>query len=231
MKTLTGTYISPSNLLDLPDNSDSESERILTDVESSCSESDGEGKENKKEMYSAKELFEDAVNEQVESSGNLLSLLSGSFGTNPAETAAPSPISTEKPQSELQGTQNDDLLELLSGGFSAVPQDPANDTNSESLNQDLNAHMPNKPLGDASAAAAEFASRFNQLAESAPKPVPAAARKFIDQEAEVEEDEFMNYGGIDGEDLNAPNEYDKSMVSDTKVRINEKAIMELHRYH
>lgn len=62
----------------------------------------------------------------------------------------------------------------------------------------------------------------------APKPGPE--KRFVETEADVEEDEFMNYGGIDGEDLNGPDEYDKSLVNDMdSTPVNAEAIMELHQ--
>jgi hypothetical protein len=54
--------------------------------------------------------------------------------------------------------------------------------------------------------------------------------KFIETEAEVEEDEFMNYGGIDGEDSGG-NEYDKKMLNDKNDEyLDLDAIMKLHHH-
>ena len=56
------------------------------------------------------------------------------------------------------------------------------------------------------------------------------AHKLIETEAEVEEDEFMNEGGLEGEDQSIPNEYDKAMLNDNiQEPMNEKAVMELHQ--
>lgn len=55
--------------------------------------------------------------------------------------------------------------------------------------------------------------------------------KFVDVEADVEEDEFMNYGGLDGEENGEKDEYDKSMLADDNNEpVNLQAIMDLHQY-
>jgi hypothetical protein len=52
--------------------------------------------------------------------------------------------------------------------------------------------------------------------------------KFIMTEAEVEDDEFQNYGGVDGEDLDMPDSYDKKLINDKSQNINLDAILQLH---
>jgi hypothetical protein len=53
--------------------------------------------------------------------------------------------------------------------------------------------------------------------------------RFVETEAAVEEDEFMNFGGADGEEIDGQNEYDKSLLADSDEDIGDiKAVMELH---
>lgn len=71
---------------------------------------------------------------------------------------------------------------------------------------------------------------------SAPKDSEAAKgtakprNQFIDAEAEVEDDEFMNYGGIEGEGGNEPNEYDKALLNDNNDEDeNLEAVMDFYQ--
>ncbi|KAI8899616.1 MRC1-like domain-containing protein [Globomyces pollinis-pini] len=62
------------------------------------------------------------------------------------------------------------------------------------------------------------------------KPVKPQTKgsKFVETEAEVEEDEFMNYGGLDGDDK-GEDRYDAAMVNDANDEdLDLQALMELH---
>ncbi len=72
----------------------------------------------------------------------------------------------------------------------------------------------NLPIANPLRAIISWNTNPEGVAPGAP-PRPTGS-KFIETEAEVEEDEFMNYGGIDGEELlNGKDEYDKAMLADS----------------
>lgn len=66
-----------------------------------------------------------------------------------------------------------------------------------------------------------------------PPPQPAAKRTnlFVETEADVEDDEFMNFGGKDGEDDGAMDQYDPEFVGEADKEVIEDFgdVIELHR--
>ncbi|KAL2916827.1 hypothetical protein HK105_203606 [Polyrhizophydium stewartii] len=67
-----------------------------------------------------------------------------------------------------------------------------------------------------------------EAAAGAVKMIPKKKSLFVEEEAEVEEDEFMHMGGADGEDAGI-DQYDLSMLADSDIEdIQMEAIMNLH---
>lgn len=161
---------------------------------------------------------------EQESSQNILSMLSGSF-------PSPKPMSLlipKKVENTVAPFDDSELLALLSGTFgTAIPsaeKSRLSQVEEEDVNEDSNSETSDHnspPINPQS---------FFKTTAPAPLRVPEPRSKFIDREAEVEEDEFMNYGGIDGENLGAVDEYEPDMLAEVdKSKINAKAIQELHR--
>ncbi len=65
-----------------------------------------------------------------------------------------------------------------------------------------------------------------------PQPVAKRSNLFVETEADVEEDEFMNFGGKDGEDDGAMDQYDPEFVGEADREVIEDFgdVIELHRY-
>jgi hypothetical protein len=67
------------------------------------------------------------------------------------------------------------------------------------------------------------------VVENVNAKIQKSGPRFVETEAEVEEDEFMNFGGADGEELHGKDEYDKSLLADSDEDVGDmKAVMELH---
>jgi hypothetical protein len=171
------------------------------------------------EQYS-KRLEEFGIIEQDQ---NILAFLSGSFGSTPVSNSVSFAATS---QANLKPFDDTELLALISKKSDVPSQFPEKVRKLEVILE-----SDTEQVGD------EFSDSddgINQSINIQPIATNKAAAvpksKFIEGEAEVEEDEFMNYGGIDGEDVNAADEYEKDMLADgDKSKLNEKAVVELHR--
>ena len=161
------------------------------------------------------------VSESFKDKQDVLEFLSGSFGTNgTAETVG---TSIQNHGDILN--DKEDLLGMLSGQFSADPTvvhdslTPIPEVEEEE--ESLQNSAPVSPLK-----LAIFPSP--EKAKEQPNVVKTI---FVEEEAEVEDDEFMNMGGLDGEEDAALDQYDPEFVAEAdKEVINDFSdIMELHR--
>jgi hypothetical protein len=70
---------------------------------------------------------------------------------------------------------------------------------------------------------------FKVKVVSASNVVVEPQSKYVLTEADVEDDEFQNYGGIDGEQIEGADTYDKSMLADSDEEpIDKQPIIDLH---
>lgn len=156
----------------------------------------------------------------------IFSLLSGGF---------PATQSNDMNVSTLE--ENIELLGLLSGVFQPTQKEvtPIGEISEEKTNDDIADvdiidFQTYDSDEDKERAQLEFAQLFANVPQNNTKQPQVLKSKFIANEAEVEEDEFMNYGGIDGEDFMGINEYEKDMLADNiDVKVNFKAVLDLHR--
>jgi MRC1-like domain len=172
-------------------------------------------------------LFEDEYDSQ-----GMLSLLSGTFKATQKANNASSLITKSQPNLNL--FDNSELLSMLSGKFDTQPSQATQKKSLEVIEEVVETEdkSSDRETGELSDTAEPAATGLKLLQlRQAPALKPAQPKsKFIEGEAEVEEDEFMNYGGIDGEDFAGIDEYEKDMLADgDKTKVNEKAIQELHR--
>lgn len=72
---------------------------------------------------------------------------------------------------------------------------------------------------------------FRGVLEASKISVPSFKSAFVEEEADVEEDEYMNFGGADGEIEAQLDRYEPEFVAeaDKEVVENYDDVMELHR--
>lgn len=143
--------------------------------------------------------------------------------SEPSESVGPVFLQQSKSIADLIGDDTDSEAEKNENGAEVDADDEDSDSDSSSEQDDGEP----KPLR-AILTWKEPVVKADGTNSGSNNPQQKPRNKFIDAEAEVEEDEFMNYGGNDGEDINDQNEYDKSMVNDANDEdVNLEAIAEL----
>lgn len=224
---------SDGNILDLPDVDDSDDEEASENI----NEGDAIPKIDHinqdsvdNHMIQTLNLTNDNIIHAENTEENILPFLSGTFNTMPA--SKPMNI-VPKTQPTINLFDDDELLAFVSGKFGTNAENEPNKVNdldiileeegSEIIESDKEFNNNNTEKS--------YYSAKNIMNFQQPKSkVLEQKSKFIEGEAEVEDDEFMNYGGIDGEDFEGIDEYEKDMLADgEKTRVNERAIIDLHR--
>ena len=189
----------------------------------------------------------------------VLDLLSGTFGTDPNEAGSTVEmneiesghnnnfdgvlgvppendlISEEQSESEIDEANlieresrntEPDKIELQNMIYS--------DSDLESSTASLSDHKDSEEEGqneEEPETLENFKIPWNEMIQQTQTVVKAnPTHRLIETEAEVEEDEFMNEGGLEGETIDVPNEYDKAMLNDSTLEpMNEQAVLELHQ--
>jgi hypothetical protein len=185
----------------------------------------------------------------LQDSENILSLLSGTFGEEDQapfdsiiaearrpEATAPvqidnsvfyrNSVQISQLNSRINRNEEEDVLALLSfqPKITDTKLKESNETPKHSDESAAEDDLEDEDEGDKENIPMTF--RRPELK----KTTKSAKSRFIEAEAEVEEDEFMNFGGIDGEDFAGIDEYETDMLADNdKSKLNEKKVIELHR--
>lgn len=135
--------------------------------------------------------------------------------------------------------QSRNILDLISESEESEVSDDEGVEGGEDSSSDDEERLETEPLSNPNPVAnplraiLSWNNPFNQpnskVAIEKQKAAKPGAR-FVDTEAEVEEDEFMNYGGLEGEDQEGQDQYDLSMLNDDSAEpINLEAVLELHK--
>lgn len=151
---------------------------------------------------------------------------------------------TEDVEKEKQPIQqlSRNILDLISESEESESNDEEEDgdadeedsSEEEAENQEsVPLSNPNPLVANPLRAILSWNNPFNQpnskAALETQKTVKPGAR-FVETEAEVEEDEFMNYGGLEGEEHEGQDQYDLSMLNDDSAEpMNLEAVLELHK--
>ncbi|KAJ3354781.1 hypothetical protein HDU91_005742 [Kappamyces sp. JEL0680] len=139
---------------------------------------------------------------------------------SPSDSATESDAASEPERAPLFLQQSKSIQDLISESSDedAGPEESDEEESGSTADEDaaeavpLSSTLPVENPLRAIISWNEPSNAGDGFAHGPPKP---AGNKFIDVEAEVEEDEFMNHGGIDGEDVAGQNEYDKTMLADS----------------
>jgi hypothetical protein len=133
--------------------------------------------------------------------------------------------------------QSRNILDLISESEESessadedVGTDDEDSSDDETGNEQESVPLSNpNPVANPLRAILSWNNPFNQPNSKAALEKQKASKpgaRFVETEAEVEEDEFMNYGGLEGQ-----NQYDLSMLNDDSAEpINLEAVLELHKY-
>ena len=189
----------------------------------------------------------------------VLDLLSGTFGTNPNEAGSTVEVNEIEsghnntfdgvlgvpPESDLNSEVQSESETDEANRFERLSRDTEpdkielqnmiySDSDLESSTASLSDHKDSEEEGqneEEPETLENFKIPWNEMIQQTQTVVKAnPTHRLIETEAEVEEDEFMNEGGLEGETIDVPNEYDKAMLNDSTLEpMNEQAVLELHQ--
>ncbi|KAH6590720.1 hypothetical protein BASA50_009183 [Batrachochytrium salamandrivorans] len=162
---------------------------------------------------------------------DLLDLLSGNFEIQDEATRDAqlmSLISISKAQSLALRTERSPVRDVALGERLLDPPDAgSSDSDEEAAGSDESDE--NDETGSTITTAADFESRGSTPLPGAKVASVPKKSLYVDAEAEVEEDEFMHMGGVDGEDDADLDQYDPDMLADSDIEdLQETAIANLH---
>ncbi|KAI8916040.1 hypothetical protein EDD86DRAFT_253319 [Gorgonomyces haynaldii] len=158
------------------------------------------------------------------SESQIMPLLSGNFSASLYSGSLPSAKPDPQSESLLQGSLKDsfkssermslgeDIGDYLSGAFSS-------NTNEQSTDRP-SAHRESQRQSQFTLSETVEHSLVRESVDHSlvrdTEERKVEKSKFIEYEAEIEEDEFMHLGGVDGEDFMGIDEYEKDMLQDGK---------------
>jgi hypothetical protein len=157
------------------------------------------------------------------------------YGNEGDSSDAESEETGEPEQAPLFLQQSKSIADLISDDSDLEPEqeEPTSEQILDSESENSDSERNEEENGQKRPLRAILSWNENALksrGDSKPITTNNVRSKFIEAEAEVEEDEFMNYGGIDGEDNNEKNEYDKSLLNDKNdENINVEAVMDYYQ--
>lgn len=155
----------------------------------------------------------------------LIDLLSGEFQVSQAQI-------TDSTQSG-QDIQNDNFNADIERLSSSEREDDANDSDSSTMassDEGESASLPHivQPLRQINDV---LMKKESSIVEPKKNSAPSFKTAFVEEEADVEEDEFMNFGGADGEIDARLDRYDPEFVEEADKEVVEDFddVIELHR--
>ncbi|KAJ3310447.1 hypothetical protein HDV04_005027 [Boothiomyces sp. JEL0838] len=177
---------------------------------------------------------------QVEISQNIFSLLSGKF-TDTTESQSiqqkqetiEDSLSQDTPVENVSLEQDSQLLNLLSGKFnsdSALLGKNIEDLISESEEEDEESSAEEESETE-EVVNVQTNAEQKPIEWIIPEKIPVVGTEkngFVEIEADVEDDEFLNHGGIDGEDAGV-NEYEADMIAEVDSKaVDGEDLLDIH---
>ncbi|KAJ3262502.1 hypothetical protein HK103_000031 [Boothiomyces macroporosus] len=178
---------------------------------------------------------------QVEISQNIFSLLSGKF-TDTTESQSiqqkqkviEDSLSQDTPVENVSLEQDSQLLNLLSGNFtsdSALLGKNIEDLISESEEEDEESSAEEESEAE-QVVNVQTNAEQKPIEWVIPEKIPVVGTEkngFVEIEADVEDDEFLNHGGIDGEDAGV-NEYEADMIAEVDSKaVDGEDLLDIHQ--